>query len=468
MADARKSEGPARPTGALSLAYAGLGAGFAYNPYMQVWMRVDLGLPPAALGALTASTFATNALVVPAMGMAFDRVRSAAGKRALFAALICGAGGVHVLYTAFLGPRTPRPAVYALVLLGEALAYSAQAQFDALVLLQLGADKLRFGRVRLWFALSLGLAVAAVGLARPARMPLGRLLFPANAAIFCTLGLCMWAGPPTRACCVARAARRSGYWTRQSDEEVAHTEATIAAATATKAAPWGAAAPEAEGAPAGATQSAGAARVQPSTPLSTRLSHLARAAGWRGVGTCAVVCALGISAKSLNAFVFLRIRSLGGSTRTMGLATLINVLAELPFFYQSKAIIQTLGPQRVLYLGLCCYVVRALWYAAVRTPWLVLVVEPLHGVTFALVWATLVSIFAHAAPGLEGTAQGVLNGLFNGVGGTVGASVGGALFEHEPRALFLALAGLGSVTALGMGVSTAVCGVTGARYVSRK
>jgi len=53
----------------------------------------------------------------------------------------------------------------------------------------------------------------------------------------------------------------------------------------------------------------------------------------------------------------------------MGLATLIQVLSELPAYIYFKPISAALGSRGVLYLSAVCYLIRAAWYARVTEPW---------------------------------------------------------------------------------------------------
>ena len=71
--------------------------------------------------------------------------------------------------------------------------------------------------------------------------------------------------------------------------------------------------------------------------------------------------------------------------------------------------------------------------------------EPLHGVTAALLLSNVIVMVADIAPqDLAGTAQGILvRGVFNGLGGIAGSIVGGRLFDKSPTLLFYAIAALG-------------------------
>ena len=62
---------------------------------------------------------------------------------------------------------------------------------------------------------------------------------------------------------------------------------------------------------------------------------------------------------------------------------------------------------------------------------IVVFVEPLHGVTYALMWSASTS-FAHslAPPGYQASAQGLLAGVHWGLGQALGAIFGGLIYER--------------------------------------
>ena len=72
--------------------------------------------------------------------------------------------------------------------------------------------------------------------------------------------------------------------------------------------------------------------------------------------------------------------------------------------------VQRVGVTGLLTLSMCAYFTRLVGYTYIVNPWLILFLEPLHGVTYACLWTAGVSYMAEIAPkGLETTAQGILN-----------------------------------------------------------
>ncbi|CAD7961347.1 unnamed protein product [Amoebophrya sp. A25] len=95
-------------------------------------------------------------------------------------------------------------------------------------------------------------------------------------------------------------------------------------------------------------------------------------------------------------------------------------------------------------LGQAAWVFRALFYAYMPSADYVLLVEPLHGITFALVWTAAVhEVGKMAPPSMKSSAQGVLQLTFQGVGPFLAVYIGGILFDSIGyRACFILYAAL--------------------------
>lgn len=74
--------------------------------------------------------------------------------------------------------------------------------------------------------------------------------------------------------------------------------------------------------------------------------------------------------------------------------------------------------------------VRALYYAYMTQPIYVLLIEPLHGVTYALIWtAAIHEVQRIAPPSMHASAQSALAATFHGIGPAVVIVIGGFLFD---------------------------------------
>ena len=104
---------------------------------------------------------------------------------------------------------------------------------------------------------------------------------------------------------------------------------------------------------------------------------------------------------AIGAFLFLRLQELGGSPLLMGLTLAVNCAVEAPVFHFSAAVIRRLGLVGVLVLCLSLMAVRLAFYGALESPWPVLLVEGIHGITFALLWAAGTVLSAHPSLSLS-------------------------------------------------------------------
>ncbi|XP_005097106.1 major facilitator superfamily domain-containing protein 6-A [Aplysia californica] len=143
-----------------------------------------------------------------------------------------------------------------------------------------------------------------------------------------------------------------------------------------------------------------------------------------------LVTYFGILTGGIEAFLFVFLNGLGSSPLLFGFALLVNCSAEVPMLWMSGSIIKRFGYVCCLYLVLLCYAVRLLVYSVVGNPWLVLLVEPVHSVTFGLMYASASSYASVIAPpGMSATLQGLLGGLHFGIGKGIGSLITGFMFE---------------------------------------
>ena len=122
---------------------------------------------------------------------------------------------------------------------------------------------------------------------------------------------------------------------------------------------------------------------------------------------------VGITMGFIRVFLFWHLKDLGGTQMLFSTMTAINCVAEVTVYFLSSQLIASLGTVRVLYLGLACYALRLFYYAFVSSPWTVLPVELLSGITTAAVWAAMMSyVGTHTVEGAAVTLQGETRGLF--------------------------------------------------------
>jgi PPP family 3-phenylpropionic acid transporter len=144
-----------------------------------------------------------------------------------------------------------------------------------------------------------------------------------------------------------------------------------------------------------------------------------------------VILLCGIGSTVISNYLFLYMGDLGASETLMGLALTAATVGELPVLFFSGAMLRRWGPRGLLGIGMSAYVARAMGLSLAVTPWQVLALQLLHGLTFSVVWVAGVSFAGQMAPkGLGATAQGIMNSVVFGISGICGSLVGGVLFER--------------------------------------
>ncbi|CAD2218158.1 Major Facilitator Superfamily/MFS_1 like family/LacY proton/sugar symporter/Nucleoside H+ symporter, putative [Angomonas deanei] len=123
---------------------------------------------------------------------------------------------------------------------------------------------------------------------------------------------------------------------------------------------------------------------------------------------------------------------LAASSLLIGLSVTMTVVVEIPLFLLSGHVYQRFTDHEMLSLALLAWALRALGYAIllVYSPWLVLLLEPLHGISFGFMWLGGVRYVRHAFPEtLSQSSIGLLSVAAFGVGPTLGNVVGGLLYS---------------------------------------
>jgi MFS family permease len=174
------------------------------------------------------------------------------------------------------------------------------------------------------------------------------------------------------------------------------------------------------------------------------------------------VFCLAIGQILVDSLVFLLFEELGSSYTTMGWTVVLTILFEVPIFAAAPFLLELLGTSILLLLASVCYVVRVLAYSAIPEGRVLyaLLVEPLHGVTYACSQTAAVDFFARnvraasSTSGSEAAAQGILQ-VVKGAGSVLGLALGGLATDTVgPRAMYRASAG---IVALGSTVLLFLC-----------
>ena len=143
-----------------------------------------------------------------------------------------------------------------------------------------------------------------------------------------------------------------------------------------------------------------------------------------------------------NAFYSIQIAALGGSTSLVGLAWAIGAAVEVPLMYAFPRLSRRFGSSRLLVVGTVVLALRALLSSVAPDALGLVLISPLEGVGFALVFVGSVTTLGgqvHAS--LGGTAQGLLTAC-SGLASIIGSAIGGAVADVAGIAGLFAGAGL--------------------------
>ncbi|CAC9531691.1 conserved hypothetical protein [Leishmania infantum JPCM5] len=151
---------------------------------------------------------------------------------------------------------------------------------------------------------------------------------------------------------------------------------------------------------------------------------------------------MGTGYSFIDNFLFLFLGELGGSEMLMGLTVILTVSTEVPLFQRSAQLHKMLTERQMMTIAMSVWAFRVMCYAMLTKAWMVLLIEPLHGVTFALMWLPSVHILARAfPPKLSSSATGLLFTFTSGVGPMIGNLLAGTLYTLiGPRKMFFCAA----------------------------
>ncbi|KAG2425694.1 hypothetical protein HXX76_013536 [Chlamydomonas incerta] len=161
----------------------------------------------------------------------------------------------------------------------------------------------------------------------------------------------------------------------------------------------------------------------------------------------AKVFLLGFGTGTIGTWLFIYVSSLGATHALQGLMLTMNCVAEVPVFFFQEAVSRRFPAGAVLHVATGSLVLRLAAYVALPalpSPWFVLPVELMQGLTFALSWGTCcVHCKAIAPEGLQATMQGLWQAVFNGLASGAGGLVGAVLHDRlGGRAMFAITAAL--------------------------
>jgi MFS transporter, PPP family, 3-phenylpropionic acid transporter len=161
-----------------------------------------------------------------------------------------------------------------------------------------------------------------------------------------------------------------------------------------------------------------------------------------------LICFLLTITSSVNySFLPLYYEDLHYPMSLVGLNYTVAALVEVPFFYLSGKAIEHFGVMRIVIVGSLLYAIKYAWMAFAPGATIVITIQTLDGVAYALYWSASVQFISDLAPANRtATAQtlyGAIAGSLSGIFGTIG---GGFVLEHfGPLVMYGCIATLATV-----------------------
>jgi MFS family permease len=149
--------------------------------------------------------------------------------------------------------------------------------------------------------------------------------------------------------------------------------------------------------------------------------------------------------------VFIFFEYLGSSYTVMGVTVQLTVLFEIPIFRIAPSLLARYGSGVLLLVACACYIIRVIGYSYIPKGHMmyVMLLEPLHGVTYACSQTASVDTAARSMPqGYEATGQSFMY-LIRGLGSCIGLWLGGRAMDHlGPRLMYRASSAVALVGSL--------------------
>jgi MFS transporter, PPP family, 3-phenylpropionic acid transporter len=133
------------------------------------------------------------------------------------------------------------------------------------------------------------------------------------------------------------------------------------------------------------------------------------------------------------------VRELGLPLWATGVAVALGVGVEVVVMWFGESILRRFPPETILRFAVLLGIPRWLGTALLPWPWLIVVLQIVHGVSFGAFWLAVVALLAKRAPAaIQTSAQTLLSAAVGGFGSLLAAAGGGLVLAHAGgRTMFL-------------------------------
>jgi PPP family 3-phenylpropionic acid transporter len=158
-----------------------------------------------------------------------------------------------------------------------------------------------------------------------------------------------------------------------------------------------------------------------------------------------------ITLGAANAFFSIYLDSIGAGEGGIGLGWAISSISEIPVMLYSGYLLRRIGSGGLLKISFITFAIRWLLYSFIRTPSLAILVQVLHGLSYATYLIGSVTLVNERAPaGMSTSALSMLNLVSFGAGAICGSLLGGYIYETAGIAMMFRTLSLIAVAGFGI------------------
>ena len=147
------------------------------------------------------------------------------------------------------------------------------------------------------------------------------------------------------------------------------------------------------------------------------LPVLAETPAYTAYTVAVIFCGFACGVKQL--YIYHYLTELGGQHQLVFVILVVHLVSGSIALLISPYLLDRLGATNLIAAGLLANGVSFVVYSVIKNPWLVLIVEPLHGLCQELTWVAIVT-YAGAPPQIGAALQGTVHGLHKGLGLALG------------------------------------------------
>ncbi|CAM4125542.1 MFS transporter [Lederbergia lenta] len=155
-----------------------------------------------------------------------------------------------------------------------------------------------------------------------------------------------------------------------------------------------------------------------------------------------LVSFISMTHRTNDSFVSLYLFSIGGDEMLVGWLWFIGVLSEAILFFLSAIWFKAEHPIKYIIFAGFLYFIRWMMTAFITDPAILLSIQVLHGVCFAILFLGAIEYLYKVVPSeMQATGHMVFMGIAFGITGIIGSSLGGMIFDRfSGTALYLSMA----------------------------